>query len=340
MKGGLPSREDGSPIIIAEIGAKYAAMSVMEQMVVAAHGCGVDMVKFQTYRAETMSTEGAMFTMEDGSRVSQMEYFKSTELTLEDHQQLDRCCKALALPWISTPSHAEDVELLEAFDPPAYKTGSDDVTNLPFLRLLASKGRPLIVSTGMCELAEIAKAVETVLATGNDQLTLLHCVVSYPSQPKDANLRVITTLQKEFGLPIGLSDHTQDDLTSVLATQLGATIIEKHFTLDHALNLPDHQASLDPAAFALLVERVRVVRAALGDGEKKIIPTEQKWRRAARKSLFAKVDIPEGQTIAADDIEVRRPADGMHPHLFDEVVGRKTSCDISAGTLLSWEMMS
>lgn len=231
------------------------------------------------------------------------------------------------------------MDLLEAFDPPAYKTGSDDLTNLPFLKHLAERGRPMLVSTGMCTMDEIRKAVKTILETGNTQLILLHCVVSYPSQPEDANIRVIETLHKEFGLPVGLSDHTTDEFTSILATTLGAAVIEKHFCMDRALDLPDSQAALDTAELKRLVDRVRMTPKALGDGIKKIVPTEEKWRAAARKSLFSACAIPAGKVIEASDIDIRRPSDGIHPHEFSNMVGRTARADIAENTLLTWDMV-
>jgi sialic acid synthase SpsE len=325
-------------LIIAEIGANYGGMDIVKNMVRSAAGCGVDMVKFQTYRAETIATPGSYFTFEDGSRVSQFDFFKSHEFSRDDHDVLDALCRELNIQWLSTPSHSSDLELLENYDLPFYKTGSDDLTNLPFLRAIAEKGRPMLVSTGMCTLGEIEAAVDTVMATGNRQLVLLHCVVSYPSKAEDANLRVIETLQKAFGLPVGLSDHTQDEFTSILATQMGAVVIEKHFTLDHALKLPDHEASLDPVQFTRLVERVKLVSKALGDGVKRILPTEQKWRQAARKSLFAAVDIPAGTVIAEQHIAIRRPSEGIHPHHLPLVLGRIAKTFIPAGMLIQWDM--
>lgn len=278
------------------------------------------------------------FTFEDGSRVAQFDFFKAHEFSEADHDALNALCKELGIQWLSTPSHSSDLALLEKYDLPFYKTGSDDLTNLPFLCAIAEKGRPMLVSTGMCTLGEIESAVDTVLATGNRQLVLLHCVVSYPSRPEDANLKVIETLQKAFGLPVGLSDHTQDEFTSILATQMGAVVIEKHFTLDHALKLPDHEASLDPVQFTRLVERVKLVSKALGDGVKRILPTEQKWRQAARKSLFAAVDIPAGTVITEQHISIRRPSEGIHPHHLPLVLGRIAKTFIPAGTLIQWDM--
>jgi len=326
------------PLVIAEIGANYGGIEIVKKMVSAAVGCGADMVKFQTYCAETIATPGSYFTFEDGRRVSQYDFFKANELSAADHDVLDGLCKELGIPWLSTPSHENDLALLEKYDLPFYKTGSDDLTNLPFLRAIAEKGRAMFVSTGMCSLSEVEAAVETILATGNEKLVLLHCVVSYPLRPEDANLKVIETLQKAFGLPVGLSDHTPDEFTSILATQMGAVVIEKHFTLDHALNLPDHEASLDPIEFKRLVESVKLVHKALGTGIKSVLPTEQKWRKAARKSLFAAEDIPGGSLIAEHHITIRRPSDGLHPHYLPLLLGRTAKVFIPAGTLIQWDM--
>lgn len=327
------------PLLIAEIGAKYASLDIIKAMVTAAHGAGADIVKFQTYQAETLATPGSMLTFEDGSQVSQYDYFKTHELNQADHEELDAHCRSLGIPWLSTPSHPFDIDLLEPFDCPAYKTGSDDLTNLPFLRAIAERGRPMIVSTGMATLGEVERAIETITATGNDKIVLLHCVVSYPSRPEDANLKVIETFQRAFGLPVGLSDHTTDEFTSVLATALGAVMIEKHFTLDHAMKLPDHQASLDPEQFRRLAERVRLVPQALGNGVKRILPTEVKWRAASRKSLFSLNAIPAGAVIRPEDVTIRRPADGIHPHHLDLILGRTATRDIPANTLISWDMV-
>ncbi len=327
------------PVLIAEIGARYAPMETLCEMVTAAQGAGADLVKFQTYRAETISTPGATFTFEDGSVVSQFDFFKAYELTAEDHRTLDAHCGDRGIGWISTPSHREDLALLERFDPIAYKTGSDDVTNLPFLRAIAETGRPILVSTGMATLGEVEAAVEAIRAAGNDQFILLHCVVSYPARAEDANLRVIETFRNAFGVPVGLSDHTTDGLTSILATQMGACVIEKHFCMDYALNLPDSQAALDTAGWAEMIRQVRRVGPALGDGVKRILPTEEKWRKAARKSIFALRPIAAGEVIAEDALTIRRPSDGLHPHLLPMVVGRRARVDIAAGALITLDML-
>ncbi|MDC0954978.1 N-acetylneuraminate synthase family protein [Alphaproteobacteria bacterium] len=326
------------PIIIAEIGANYGGIDVVKEMVRVAASCAVDMVKFQTYTAEKIAKPGSFFTFEDGQKVPQFEFFKKHELTAEHHDILNTLCCELGIAWTSTPSHGSDLELLENYDLPCYKTGSDDLTNLQFLSAIAEKKKPMIVSTGMCTLGEIEKAIETIVSTGNTKIILLHCVVSYPSRPQDANLRVIETLKNAFGFPVGLSDHTNDEFTSILAAQLGVAVIEKHFTLSHDLKLPDHEASLDPIAFKLLVDRVRLVMQALGDGVKRIAPTEVKWRNAARKSLVAAVDILEGEMITASQIEARRPSEGLHPHKIELIVGKCAKRNIASGSVLSLDM--
>lgn len=327
------------PVIVAELGAKYARMETITHMVRCAQECGADMIKFQTYQAETISTPGSVFTMADGSKISQYDFFKQHEFTRHDHETLVEYCRKLGIPWFSTPSHPTDVDLLETFAPIAYKTGSDDITNLPLLRYIAATHRPIVVSTGMSTLGEIEKAIETIFATGNMQVILLHCVVSYPSKPEDANLRTIETLQRAFGLPVGLSDHTSDEFTSILATQLGVVMIEKHFTIDYALNLPDSQCAVDPDGLKTLVNRVRLVPKALGDGIKRIQTSEEQWRAASRKSLFSSRPIQHGEIIRKDDITIRRPADGIHPHHLDLILGRRAVCDIPANTLISWQMV-
>jgi len=186
------------PLVIAEIGARYGSLDTLKQMIRLSMECGADVVKFQTFQAETISTPGSYFTLEDGSRLSQFDFFERHELTAADHSELIGYCDQIGIKWFSTPSHAKDVELLELYDPIAYKIGSDDLTNLPFLEYVATKQRPMIVSTGMSTLGEIERAVECIIGTGNHRVILMHCVVSYPAKTQDANLRVITSILHEL----------------------------------------------------------------------------------------------------------------------------------------------
>jgi N,N'-diacetyllegionaminate synthase len=329
----------GYPVIVAEIGAKYAPIEVMKKMIRAAHDCGADLVKFQTYRAENIAVENSFFTFDDGRRVSQFEFFKAHELSPEDHRELIAFCHDVGIGWLSTPSHPTDVELLEPFDPIGYKVGSDDLTNLPLLRYICAKRRPIIASTGMSTLHEVEQAVRAIQAASTEALVLLHCTVSYPSKPDDANLKAIDTMRQAFGVPVGLSDHTRDEFTSILATQMGAVMIEKHLTLDHAMKLPDHEASLDPVEFRNFVERVALVPKALGDGIKRVLEAEKNWRAAARKSLYSATDIRKGQVIEPEHLAAKRPGDGIGPELAEQFIGRRALRDIPRGTRLTWDLV-
>lgn len=327
------------PLCVAEIGAKYAELDVMRQMIRSAAECGADLVKFQTYQAETVATRDSYFTLGNGARVSQYDFFKKYELTRDDHRELIDCCRQIGIGWLSTPSHPSDVDLLEEFDPPCYKTGSDDLTNLPLLEYIARKKRPMMVSTGMSTLEEVGQAVNSIAGTGNRQLILLHCVTAYPSRVEDANLRAIETLRNAFGFPVGLSDHTQDSFSSILATQLGAVIIEKHFTLSHTLKLQDDEVALDPPAFRKMVENIRLIPLALGSGVKRVLEAETTWRESARKSIHSTRAIMKGEILQAGDIAIRRPSNGIPPQMLGTVIGRKATCDIPEGTPLTWDML-
>ena len=284
--------------------------------------------------------KNAFFTFEDGSRVSQYEFWKAHEASEETHRILKTETEKLGMIFFSTPSHPQDVELLERIGVPLYKTGSDDLTNYPFLEYIAKKGKPMIVSTGMCTMAEIEEAVKTIQATGNDQLILLHCLVGYPAPRRDANINVIRTLQQAFDIPIGFSDHTRGNLASILAVSLGAVAIEKHFTLDKSPGGPDNDTSVEPDEMKSLLEDLRDVHAVLGHGTKRIQPGEMKWREAGRKSLVAARPIQRGETITRDMIEIKRPSSGLHPRYFDVVVGRKAADAIPEGDLITWDRLT
>lgn len=330
----------GEPcFVVAEIGACFPDIATGQELIRCAAQAGANAVKAQTFRADTLTLDGAYFTLEDGSRLSQYDYFKKYELSLEAHQALDAAAKDLGLLFFSTPSHQDDVELLESLDMPAYKIGSDDLTNLPLLDYVARKGKPLIISTGMSRLGEVEEAVTTVQRAGNYQVVLLHCVVGYPARLEEANLRAILTLQTAFGAPVGFSDHVRGHTTDVVAVALGAAMIEKHFVLDRSPGGPDYDVACDPEEFAAMVRAVREAERALGDGIKRITPGEQKWHESARKSVVAARDIAEGAFIAREDLAIMRPAGGIPPALLDLVVGRASKSRIKKGTSLNWSMV-
>jgi N,N'-diacetyllegionaminate synthase len=332
--------ENDEVFVIAEIGVNFDSVETAIKMVDAAAKVGADSVKIQTFRADTLAMKGATFTFEDGSRVSQYEFWKAHEASPATHRILKGEVERRGMIFFSTPSHYEDADLLEDLGVELYKVGSDDLTNYPFLEYIAKKGKPMIVSTGMCELGEIEEAVRRILATGNDQLILLHCLVGYPAPRRHANINVIRTLQQAFGLPIGFSDHTPGNLAAILAASLGAVAVEKHFTIDKSAGGPDNDTSALPDEMVSLIADLRDVRHVLGSGVKRIQPGEMKWREAGRKSLVAARSIEAGEIITRDMIEIKRPSSGLHPRYFEIVVGRHAATRIDGGELITWDRLS
>jgi len=329
----------GEPcFIVAEIGANFSDVETAKQMIRSAAESGADAVKVQTFQADTLALPGSFFTLNDGSRIPQHEYFKQRELSFEAHQALRALAQDLGLIFFSTPSHPSDMRILEALDAPACKVGSDDLTNLPFLEFLAKKGKPLLISTGMATLGEVEQAVTTVRTAGLDDVILLHCVVAYPARLEEANLRAISTLQTAFGLPVGFSDHLLGHTADIIAVTLGAVMIEKHFVLDRSEGGPDNDVAAIPEEFAAMVRAVREAESALGDGIKRLQAGEVQWHAAARKSLVAVRDIPEGAVIGSEDIAIMRPAGGIPPAARDSIIGRTPKIRISRGTTLHWSM--
>jgi N,N'-diacetyllegionaminate synthase len=330
----------GQPVfVIAEIGANFSGLDEARRMIDAAAKAGCDAVKIQTFRADTLVRHGADFTFENGARVPQHEFFRARELSHRLHVELKQHAEATGLTFFSTPSHRTDVELLESIGVVLYKIGSDDLTNLPFIDMIARTGKPVILSTGMCSLGEVEEAVQQFRAAGNENLVLLHCLVGYPALRREANLRVIEALRQAFGVPVGFSDHTPGLLASILAASLGACVIEKHFTLDRSAGGPDNETSLEPAEMEELVRTLREVEIVLGSSLKRIQPGEKKWREAGRKSLVAARPIKAGERISAEMVAVKRPGDGLHPRHFWQILGRRARVDMATDECLRWELL-
>jgi N,N'-diacetyllegionaminate synthase len=325
----------GSPVyVIAEIGTNFHSLAEAKKLFEAAADAGADAIKLQTYRAETVAMPGAMFTLENGTRISQYDYFKEHEVSKEDHVDLCEYARDLGITFFSTPGYYDDVDMLESLAVPLYKTGSDDLTNYPFLEYIARCNKPMIVSTGMCTLGEVERAVETITKTGNDQLILLHCVVGYPAPIEQANLKAIKTLRSAFDKLVGLSDHFIGTTAAVMGVAMGITVVEKHLTLDRSAGGPDNDVACEPGEFKEYVREIRKASTALGTSTKSLLPTEEKWRKAARKSIVAACDIPAGQTIEREMLTIKRPSNGLHPGELDRIIGVKTNQAISAGKVL------
>ncbi|MFX1369448.1 MAG: N-acetylneuraminate synthase [Promethearchaeota archaeon] len=335
---------DGEPIfIIAEAGVNHnGKMELAKQLADIAFEAGVDAVKFQTFKTEEVATREAKMAEYQKEQLqdmdSQFEMIKKLELDYEKFAELKEYCDGKGILFLSTPHNPGAAVFLENLMP-IYKIGSGDLTNLPFLEQVARYGKPIILSTGMSTIDEIAEAVNSIKQAQNTDIILLHCVTSYPANIEDANLRAINTLKETFSLPVGYSDHTLGLEASIAAVALGACVIEKHFTISKDLIGPDHKASLEPTELQELVKNVRNLEKALGDGDKKPTSAERAIMGVVRKSLVAKVPIPKGTVIRDDMISIKRPGHGIAPKFLNHVIGKKASVDIKEDTVLSMSMI-
>ncbi|MGO9173604.1 MAG: N-acetylneuraminate synthase family protein [Rhodomicrobium sp.] len=327
--------------IIAEIGGNFTTLEQAQRLIDEAAACGVDAVKLQTFKAETLASRAALFDMENTGVTSQFDLFRKYEIDGDLHRAIFAYAGSEGLDWFSTPSHETDVDFLEACGVGAHKIGSDDAVNLPFLRYVACKGKPIFLSTGMCTMQDVREAVDAVLGEGNEKLILLHAVTSYPTHPENVNLRAIPTLKQEFpGLDIGYSCHTLSPIACLCAAAMGARVIERHFTYDKNAEGPDHRLSADPAEMAWLVQAVRDFEVMRGSGIKRPADSERTTRRNNRKSLVTARAIKAGEPLTRADIAIKRPGTGIMPKFADQVVGRRALRDLEHDTLLSWDQLS
>lgn len=333
----------GRPVfIIAEVGVNHNGdLFQAKKLVDAAIRSGADAVKFQTFKADLLVTHTgrkAKYQSDNEKKEgTQQEMLRRVELSYEDFAQLHSYCDERGIIFLSTPFEQGSAKFLFELNVPAFKVSSSDLSNIPFLRTIGEYGKPVILSSGMSTMAEIKDAIDMVIATGNEEIALLHCVSNYPTRPADLNLRVITTLKERIHKPIGFSDHSMGTYAAVAAVALGATIIEKHITLDQNAQGPDHKASLNPEEFKELVTAIRSTELALGSGEKFLSDEEVENRAVARKSLVASVQIDKGSIIEPRMIEIKRPGTGIPPKFLDQVVGKRVTRDIDPDEVLMWE---
>lgn len=331
----------GHCFIIAEAGVNHNGdLDLALRLVDAAAEAGADAVKFQTFKAERLVTADAQKAeyqkVATGGEETQLAMLQRLELTDDMHRQLQAHCAHKGILFLSTPFDEESADYLDGLGLPLFKIPSGEVTNLPFLRYLAGKGKPLIMSTGMCNLADVEQAVDTLRDAGAPELVLLHCVSQYPAPPETTNLRAMLTLSEAFDVPVGYSDHTLGTAIPIGARAMGAILIEKHFTLDRTLPGPDHQASLEPDELAEMIAGIRLVEVALGDGIKRPHACELETRDVARKSIVTARDLPAGTEITAADVRMMRPGTGLAPAKLDELLGSRTRHALESGTLLTW----
>lgn len=323
--------------IIAEIGGNFLTYSEAQALIDAAADCGVDAVKLQTYRGDTITSKKAMFDMENTGKISQIDFFKKYELSEELHQKVFNYARAKGLDVFTTPSHKTDLPMLERLGCSAYKIGSDDAVNLPFLRTVARLNKPMILATGMCTLEEVRQSVSAILGEGNAQLSLLHAVTAYPTHPEDVNLSAMQALQSAFpGLPIGYSDHTLGTLAAVAAAAMGARIVEKHFTLDKNADGPDHMLSANPKELREIVNQIRTIEVMRGSGIKMPAVGEAITRKNNRKSVVVMKNLRAGDILNRDNIDIKRPGYGIQPCYFENLFGRRVCRDIAEDEVLTW----
>jgi N,N'-diacetyllegionaminate synthase len=336
----------GQPcLIIAEAGVNHNGnVGLARQLIDVAKKAGADAVKFQTFKAEKVVSSHApkaeyQLAATDADE-SQLDMIKKLELSYDQFGELYDYCRQQGILFLSTPFDAESADFLEHLGVAAFKVASGEITNLPFLRHIARKGRPMIVSTGMSYLSEVEVALRTIAEAGQPPVAVLHCVSNYPAAPGDVNLRTMQTLASAFEVPVGFSDHTVGVEIAFAAAAVGACIVEKHFTLDRTLPGPDHQASLEPAELRALVQGIRHVEAALGHGRKEPAASEANTAAVARRSLVAAQDIPAGAVLTEGMIAIMRPGTGLPPTWWTHVIGRTARVAILAGTLITLEMLA
>lgn len=325
--------------IIAEAGVNHnGSLAAAKKMVLAAKEAGADYVKFQTFLPEKLVSKYARKadyqkqTMKQGE--SQLEMLQKLTLTQEDFLELKEYCQKHGIGFLSTPFDLESIHFLDKLDMDFWKLPSGEVTNMPYLLEIGRTGKPVVMSTGMCELEEVAAAVDCLRKAGTKEISLLHCNTEYPTPMEDVNLRAMQTMRHDLCLPVGYSDHTLGIEVPIAAAAMGACILEKHFTLDRTLEGPDHLASLEPKELKAMVEAVRNVEQAMGNGRKMPSESEKKNREAARKSIVAKERIRKGEIFTEENLTAKRPGNGISPMKWFEVLGQRAGRDFEEDELI------
>jgi len=334
---GLPA------FIIAEAGVNHNGdIELARHLVDVAVKAGADAIKFQTFRADAMvacDARKADYQLQTTSPTeSQFEMLKRLELSAAAHAEIKSYCQTSNLTFLSTPFDPDSIDLLDRLGVPAFKISSGDLSNLPLLQHAAAKGKPILLSTGMSDLEEVEEAVDAMHEAGCGEIILLQCVSNYPANPADVNLRAMQTMADKFRVPVGYSDHTTGIEIAMAAVALGACVIEKHFTLDRSLPGPDHRASLEPDELQSMIQSIRKVEAALGDGRKIPAASEVDTASVARRSLMAAGAISAGTRLTAEMVVIKRPGTGLPPRMLKELIGRALRVDVASGSMLSLEM--
>ncbi len=315
-------------LIIAEAGVNHNGdIQIAKELIKVAANAGADVVKFQTFKAESLLTEKAEKAQYQKNLTqkeeSQFDMIKKLELNKNSHMGLIKFCEKESIQFLSTPFDLESIKLLDSLGVPLYKIPSGEINNLPYLRFIGQRGKPIIISTGMSSMKEIKIAIN-ILTEGvlsKSDITVLHCNTEYPTPMKDVNLNAMASIKNELGVKVGYSDHTLGIEVATAAVALGATVIEKHFTLDKTMPGPDHSASLEPDELKSMVLAIRNIEYAMGTGIKKPSQSEKKNISIVRKSIVAKKPIRKGELFSEDNLTTKRPGIGISPMLWDDLIG-------------------
>lgn len=330
-------------LIIAEAGVNHnGSIELAKKLVEKAKEAGVDYIKFQTFKASKLVTKAAKQAEYQQKNIgkegdSQYQMLKKLELSPEEHDILIDYCHQLGIKFFSTAFDFDSIDYLHSLNLGLWKIPSGEVTNYPFLKRIAAYNEPTILSTGMCDMENVRAAVEALYKNGltKENLILLHCNTEYPTPFEDVNLKAMDALRKEFGVEVGYSDHTKGIEVPIAAVALGATVIEKHFTLDRNMEGPDHKASLEPDELKSMVSAIRNIEKAVGgDGTKHVSESEKKNIAIARKSIVAACDIKAGEVFTEQNLTVKRPGNGISPMRWEEVIGLKAKRDFREDELI------
>ncbi|MFK5938617.1 MAG: N-acetylneuraminate synthase [Sulfurimonas sp.] len=328
--------------IIAEAGVNHnGSVELAKKLIDVAVEAGVDAVKFQTFKAETLVSKNAKKAlyqkenMNDGND-SQFDMLKKLELDVATHNILIDYCKSKNIMFLSTPFDLDSVDMLNDLKLPIFKIPSGEITNLPYLRKIGSLRKKIILSTGMADMGEIEDALDVLAQSGTDKenITVLHANTMYPTPMEDVNLKAMVTIGNTFDIAFGYSDHTLGVEVDIAAVAMGASCIEKHFTLDKTMEGPDHKASLEPDELMAMVKGIRNIELALGSSVKKPSKSEIPNIKVARKSIIASSDIKKGDILSGDNLAIKRPGNGISPMRWDEIVGSVASKDYAEDELI------
>lgn len=329
-------------LIIAEAGVNHnGSIDLAKQLIDAAKEAGADYVKFQTFKAEnlvTKTSKQAEYQKRNAGQTDdrQLTMLKKLELSDEAHHELIAYSKLKGIRFLSTPFDMESIDFVHKLGIDLFKVASGEITNLPFLRKIASYDMPVILSTGMCNLGDIEAALYALTSAGlaSEKISILHCNTEYPTSWNDVNLKAMVTIGHAFNVNIGYSDHTEGIEVPIAAVAMGATIIEKHFTLDRSMPGPDHKASLEPNELTRMVKSIRNIEVAIGDGVKRVTESEAKNIPIARKSIIASVEIKKGEAFTDQNLTAKRPGTGISPMLWDNVIGKIAKRDFDRDDLI------